>query len=92
MTTSNDRYFRLGAKLRDKVSGVEGVAVARHEFIAGCVQYTIQPKAKDDGTLPDALNFDAERLEDLDAEIVNVEAKKTGGDVYVPSMRSVPGR
>jgi heat shock protein HspQ len=38
--------IKLGDKVRDKVSGYEGIAVARTEFINGCTQYTVQRKLK----------------------------------------------
>lgn len=38
--------IKLGDKVRDKISGYEGIAVARCEFINGCVQYTVARKLK----------------------------------------------
>jgi hypothetical protein len=38
--------IKLGDRVRDKVSGYEGIAVARIEFLNGCTQYTIARKLK----------------------------------------------
>lgn len=37
----------LGKKVKDKVTGFEGIAVCRCEFLNGCIQYHVSPKAKD---------------------------------------------
>lgn len=39
-------HIKLGDKVRDKVSGYTGIAVARCEFINGCIQYTVARKLK----------------------------------------------
>lgn len=36
--------IKLGDKVKDKISGLTGVATARCEFLNGCVQYTISRK------------------------------------------------
>jgi hypothetical protein len=38
--------IKLGDKVRDKVSGFEGIVVARSEFINGCVQYLVAKQVK----------------------------------------------
>lgn len=40
---------KLGQKARDTISGVEGVAVARTEWMYGCVRITVQPEGSKDG-------------------------------------------
>jgi len=69
--------FSLGKTLRDTVSGFEGVAVARVEYLNGCIQYCIQPPAKD-GRLPDGVYLDEHQLVEI-GEGVSIEASGTGG-------------
>ena len=73
-------YFklRLGAKVRDKVSGLKGTVVSRSENLNGCKRYTIQPKVGDDGKHPDAYWFDEDQIELIHTG-VNIPKTGTGG-------------
>ena len=55
----------LGLKVKDKVTGFEGVVGTIGFDLYGCVQAVIQPYAKD-GDLKDARWFDVNRLEVVD--------------------------
>ena len=39
--------INLGDKVKDRISGVVGIVVARTEWLYGCVRCTVQPQAKD---------------------------------------------
>ena len=70
----------LGKTYRDKVSGMEGVALCRSQWMYGCERITLQPaydKTKNDGKMPDMVVFDAPSLELVrDAEPVKVDEKQ----------------
>ena len=34
----------LGSQVKDKVTGFEGIAVSRIEYLSGCVQYGVRPR------------------------------------------------
>ena len=70
--------IKLGNKVRDKVTGYEGVATARVEYLNGCVQYCVKPKVGSDGKMPDPEYIDVQQLEVV-KEGVTVEPLKTGG-------------
>lgn len=71
--------IKLGNKIRDKVSGVEGIAISRTEFLNGCIRFTMQPKPlKKDGTVPNELWFDEKQLEII-GKGVEIEQRRTGG-------------
>lgn len=53
----------LGQIYRDRITGFEGVATGRAEYITGCTQVLIAPPVKTDGTFIDCLWFDEQRLE-----------------------------
>lgn len=71
--------FKLGSKVRDVVTGFEGVATSRVEYLNGCVQYGVQPKCGDDGKLPEAVYLDHQRLELADAPPLSLASSNTGG-------------
>lgn len=41
----------LGNKVKDIVSGVEGIAISKCEFLNGCIQYALVPKVKLNATV-----------------------------------------
>lgn len=72
--------FRLGTRVRDKVTGIEGILTARSEFLNGCVRYTFQPPLDKEGKAPDERWVDVGQLEQVDDGIADkIEPKKTGG-------------
>jgi hypothetical protein len=74
-----EHKFQLGSRLKDKVSGMQGIAKSRVEYLNGCVQYGIQPPYNEgDKKMPDSYWVDQEQLEFID-EGVAVAKKPTGG-------------
>jgi len=72
--------IKLGKKVKDIVTGFEGIAVSRVEYLNGCVQYGIKPKAKKGCiVLEDATYIDAQQLEVI-GKGVTVETRSTGAD------------
>ena len=58
----------LGQKVKDKVTGFEGIAVSRVEYMSGCIQYGVRPRyieAEMKGTYPAAEYIDEDELEKL---------------------------
>lgn len=56
-----EHNFKLGQRLRDRVTGIEGIATSKVEYLNGCVQYCIQPEAKDNKNV-DHEYFDIQQL------------------------------
>jgi len=54
--------IQLGEKVKDTVSGFEGIAVASHHYLQGCNRITVQPPVDKDGKLPDPQSFDEPQL------------------------------
>lgn len=73
----------VGQRVRDKISGFEGIAVSRTEFLYGCHRVAVHPEDADD---TDQKWFDEPQLEIVDDGMVDeVEETKsemstTGGD------------
>ena len=68
----------LGNKVRDKVTGMEGIAVSRVEYLNGCIQYAVQPPYKKGSAEMPSWNIDEEQLENAGKKI-KVEKSPTGG-------------
>ena len=77
----------LGKKVRDTVTGVTGIAIAKIEYMNGCVQYNIQPKVVKDGVAAEARWVDVGQL-----ELVKVRkaASAKPGDTGGPPPKTVP--
>ena len=55
--------IKLGQKVRDTLTGLEGVAISRTEFLYGCVRVGVQPFEVKDGKPVDATWIDEPQLE-----------------------------
>lgn len=54
---------KLGQKVKDKLTGLEGTAVARCEYLYGCVRISVQPFGVKDGQPAAWVNVDEPQLE-----------------------------
>ena len=74
--------IKLGSKVRDKVTGFEGTATARIEYMNGCIQYCVRPKVGPDGKMPEHEYIDVQELEiikDIDGQQIDKWLKPPGG-------------
>ena len=72
--------FSLGQKVRDSITGFEGIATARVDYLNGCTQFCITPRCDKDGKMVSAEYFDHQRLELVDdGPDLRVVASDTGG-------------
>lgn len=72
--------IELGDKVRDSVSGFEGIAIGRTTWLQGCDRITVQPKVDKDGKPQDAHTFDEPQLIIVAKKKVKaVKSPKTGG-------------
>lgn len=81
----------LGSKVKDKVTGFEGIAIGRSTFLNGCARVGVQPKIGADGKIIDASWFDEPQLETVEANVVPQGAQDTGGPIPSVPTRNVPG-
>lgn len=75
--TKDTDGITLGRKYRDYISGFEGIAVSRSEFLHGCVRVLLEGPVKPDG---EAREFfvDEQRLVDVETETRTLVAKAGG--------------
>ena len=69
--------IKLGKKVRCLVTGIEGIATAKCEYLNGCTQFGITPISKD-GKYPDTHYIDYKQLEVI-GEGVSINSEDTGG-------------
>lgn len=71
--------IKLGDKVKCTITGFEGIAVARTQFINGCTQFDILPKCKDKGKIPEAVSIDKQSLEVIEPPKKKPVKSSTGG-------------
>lgn len=83
------RSVQLGDEVRDKVTGFQGIVVAKYIYLQGCTRVCVQPRVN--GTemkLPDAGTFDEPNLEVVREEVVTPGPQDTGGpEKWMPKDR-----
>lgn len=74
--------IKLGSKIRDNITGLEGVATARATYLYGCVRIELTPDKLDNGKIMDSYFLDEQRCEVLKEKKPKVSkdsSAKTGG-------------
>ena len=73
--------IKLGSKVRDKITGFEGIAISHIQYFTGCDQIGITPNVDKDGKIQDTHYFDVTRIDVVEKPLkLNTEAsKKKGG-------------
>lgn len=64
-------HVPLGTRMKDLVTGFEGIAIARVEFMNGCIQYMLKPQKldKDGKTLEASADvYDYHKYQVIDSE------------------------
>jgi len=82
--------IKLGSKVRDNITGFEGIAVARTEWLYGCVRILIEPKRLQPTGDPGTVHaFDEQRIELVEeaAPVVSAESEATSGGPYPDPTR-----
>lgn len=69
--------IKLGQKVKDKITGFTGIAVAKAEYLTGCTQIGISPPMGKDGKLGESMYFDWTRLEVLDSKPIEIISDQT---------------
>lgn len=70
--------IKLGQKVKDKVTGFEGIAVSRVEYLNGCIQYCVKPFMTKKGEMPEGQYIDDNQLKVL-GKGVWLDKKPNGG-------------
>jgi len=78
---------KLGDKVRCILTGFTGTAVAKTEFINGCIQWGVLTKAGKDGKMPEEVGIDSQSLEVVKPEIKKQKKREYGGAMTRNLMR-----
>lgn len=84
--TADDDTIVLGERYRDTISGFEGVATARYEFLHGCVRVCLETGK--DGEAKEGV-FDEQRLVAADGTVPRPTATSGGPRPGPPSRDPV---
>ncbi len=90
---SEPHEVKLGMNVRDKITGLTGIATGRSEWLNGCDRISVQPPAKDD-KIPDAFWIDEMNLEIVGTKHPHLKKQPvlTGGPQNDPKPRPSPIR
>ena len=72
--------IKLGQKVKDSITGFEGIVVARAEYLNGCVSCQVEAKELKDGVPLQAQWFDEQRL------TIQSKAKAGGPQDHPPEL------
>lgn len=75
---------KLGKKYRDTITGFEGVATGRFEYLHGCVRWQLVGKHPENGG-PQDFVFDEPQLEEVKSEKTHKATRGTGGPRPTPA-------
>ncbi|MDD5305569.1 MAG: hypothetical protein PHS14_20920 [Elusimicrobia bacterium] len=82
---------KLGSKVRDTITGFEGIVTGRHEYLYGCVRLSVSPSVLHEGKPVEIQIFDEGQVE-LATETRRAPVAATGGPRDAPPTRSTPKR
>jgi len=75
--------IKLGQKVKDNITGFKGIAIARCEYLNGCISIEVQPIELKDGRPIKAEWIDEQRL-------TTKSSAKTGGPGSIPAGLDTP--
>lgn len=70
--------IELGDKVRDRVSGIIGIAVSEIKYLSGCHQYGVQAQFEN-GKMPSVEYIDVGQLTIEEIQSVKIEEEDPGG-------------
>ena len=73
--------IELGDKVKDLVTGFEGIAVGKATYLTGCDQIVVDPGCDEKGVPKETFTFDINRLEVLEKKVVVLNKKKEKKEV-----------
>lgn len=71
--------IKLGSRVKDKVTGIEGIAMGKLKHLTGCDQYCIQPDITEPNKIPEQHWLDVNRLEVVKEDAVVLDTTKDKG-------------
>lgn len=76
-----------GSKVTCKITGFTGVVTGIVTYITGCSQCLVQPRMKEDGSIPESIWIDIQRLDVVSDDIIKLNNSVTPGcDKQAPKL------
>lgn len=79
--------FGLGDRVRDRISGLQGIIASRTQHLYGCVRYWILPEEVKDGKPLDGAWLDEPQLELVEARVHVPHNVVSAGEPTLPAQR-----
>lgn len=67
----NRENIDLGDRVKDIITGFEGIVTGKCQYITGCDQVLVQPRVKDDGSKAEGGWFDSDRCTVINAGAID---------------------
>ncbi len=83
--------INLGDKVKDTITGYEGIAVARTCWLNGCVRISIQSTKLKDGIPVVNQDFDEVQVKFIEANAVPASSQHPAGPKQSPTRNSTSG-
>ena len=83
--------IKLGSIVKDRLTGIKGTAIARTEWLHGCVRITIQPE----GVTKEKKAYDSHTADEQQIEVIkeaDVPKARVGGPHDEPRRQKDPIR
>jgi hypothetical protein len=88
--------IKFGSIVKDPITGFQGIAVSRHEYLTGCTRIGVQSQKLHDGKPINPETFDEPQLQVLgELDLANPESAKdnlNGGPRETPGPKFIPSR
>lgn len=82
--------INIGDRVKDKITGLTGIVVSRHDYLHGCARFCIQPEILHEGKPVEQSTFDELQLDLVEAGVIQVGGRDKGGPRQEPSRPAVP--
>ena len=82
----------LGSKVRDTITGMTGIVIARTVWLHGCARLTIQPLELKEGRPVDGCTIDEPQAEIIKEKVAKAGNRRTGGPRAEPTRNIDPQR
>jgi len=84
-----NRLPALGDKVRDRITGFEGIASAHAKHLTGCDRVWVSPRVGGDGKPIEGVWVDIDMLEIVEPAVIEpvVYSRKAPGGVDLPASR-----
>lgn len=82
-----DCRFSIGDKVKDKITGFEGIVVVRSQWLNNCNTYGVQPTTLKDGAPQERQSFDEPQLELVERGAFKPQQTTGGPERALPETR-----